>query len=612
MNLRSGRGVEPLIPNGDDISDNEGDAADNEGDEGEDDGNGRDIRNPPGVHPAGRRPEPHFNNRKFRATLTGSSNYHAYWQKLESHFYGCGPEFSKFWHRAQRDESLSDPDPLPSVDDTNARRVAWETVFNSLSPKEAAKVKSIRIGAVEKLLRKIRVVYDAQSDASLDQLRRSYHGAKLAQYEDLAAYIAFLENCVAEFAKYGKELDLNDRKFRLLEGLPPDYDAAVTALRLPGSHFTWQQLTSYLFNYAATNSRIAGAVKVTKAADRVLSTTDTSVTEVCRNFTNTGKCRFGKKCKYVHPELPADKRQTKAPPTPPKAPGRKTLKCFNCGGPHHVRQCQQPCPYCNEKGHSEQRCFKKQNDQGSVNAANSGQDAAAAAQPARDLAVASASSQPSADASAVFVTPPSSPYFCFSASSLFDGTSLQASSGWSVPANHFVLDGGANCCVITDPSRHTVSDRRPANLSVNVGGKNKVQCRELCTLHLDQRTLGGDCSGITIKDVRICPAFGINIIPECVFLARGSKIVKSYDSSSKLALCTVVSRTGVVMVRCTQHYSKLFLIGPRGCRQTHCPASAQACTHHDSLAYVVRNYSQQDALTRWHVRLGHRNFFDVA
>ena len=251
MNLRSGRavdGMEPLIPNGDDISDNEGDVADNEGDEGEDDGNGRDIRNPPGVHPAGRRPEPHFNNRKFRATLNGSSNYHAYWQKLESHFYGCGPEFSKFWHRAQKDETLSDPDPLPSVDDTNARRVAWETVFNSLSPKEAAKVKSIRIGAVEKLLRKIRVVYDAQSDASLDQLRRSYHGAKLAQHEDLAAYIAFLENCVAEFAKYGKELDLNDRKFRLLEGLPPDHDAAVTALRLPGSHFTWQQLTSYLFN----------------------------------------------------------------------------------------------------------------------------------------------------------------------------------------------------------------------------------------------------------------------------------------------------------------------------------------------------------------------------
>ena len=92
--------------------------------------------------------------------------------------------------RLRLDETPHDPDPLPSVDDTNARRVAWETVFNSLSPKEAAKVKSIRIGAVEKLLRKIRVVYDAQSDASLDQLSRSYHGAKLAQYEDLAACMA--------------------------------------------------------------------------------------------------------------------------------------------------------------------------------------------------------------------------------------------------------------------------------------------------------------------------------------------------------------------------------------------------------------------------------------
>ena len=55
-----GRGVEPAVPDGDDLP---SDA--DEGDEGEDDGNGRDIRNPPGVNPAGRRVQPHFNNRKF-------------------------------------------------------------------------------------------------------------------------------------------------------------------------------------------------------------------------------------------------------------------------------------------------------------------------------------------------------------------------------------------------------------------------------------------------------------------------------------------------------------------------------------------------------------------
>ena len=89
MNLRSGRGaardgLEPIVPNGDDLPSVPGSDADHS-DEGEDDGNGRDIHNPPGINPAGRRVQPHFNNRKFKAVLN------------------------------------------------DARRVAWETVFNSLS-----------------------------------------------------------------------------------------------------------------------------------------------------------------------------------------------------------------------------------------------------------------------------------------------------------------------------------------------------------------------------------------------------------------------------------------------------------------------------------------------
>ena len=170
MNLRSGSGrraSEVALPDDNFSSDHE--ESDHEGDEGEDDGNGRDIRNQPGHR---RSKQPHFNNRKFKHVLSDASQFKRYWQKLESHFYGCGPEFSKYWFKALKDKD--DEDPNPDDDDTNARRVAWETIFNSLADKEAAKIKTVQMGAVEKLLRKIRMVYSARNDATLDQLRRKY------------------------------------------------------------------------------------------------------------------------------------------------------------------------------------------------------------------------------------------------------------------------------------------------------------------------------------------------------------------------------------------------------------------------------------------------------
>ena len=58
MNLRSSRGaardgLEPEVPDGDNLPSVPGSDA-GHSDEGEDDGDGRDIRNPPGISPAGR------------------------------------------------------------------------------------------------------------------------------------------------------------------------------------------------------------------------------------------------------------------------------------------------------------------------------------------------------------------------------------------------------------------------------------------------------------------------------------------------------------------------------------------------------------------------------
>ena len=157
-----------------------------------------------------------------------------------------------------------------------------------------------------------------------------------------------------------------------------------------------------------------------------------------------------------------------------------------------------------------------------------------------------------------------------------------------------------------------LTDRRATNISINVGGGGTVKCVELCTLHLFQPSLGGDIPHIQIKDVRICPYFGINILPENIFLERGYKVSKGTDGGSKQAYCKVTSPDGQVVIRALQHTSKLFLVGPQACFTAHCSSSAQICNDHDSLIFIVRNYSELDPLMRWHIRLGHRNFEDIA
>ena len=44
-----------------------------------------------------------------------------------------------------------------------------------------------------------------------------------------------------------------------------------------------------------------------------------------------------------------------------------------------------------------------------------------------------------------------------------------------------------------------------------------------------QRQLGGDVKGLLIKDARIVPNFGINVLGENVFLDKGATVIKRPD-----------------------------------------------------------------------------------
>ena len=179
-----------------------------------------------------------------------------------------------------------------------------------------------------------------------------------------------------------------------------------------------------------------------------------------------------------------------------------------------------------------------------------------------------------------------------------------------IPPDVTVLDGGSTCTVVTDPAK--CSNIRAANIDLRVGG-NTLKCTSIGDVYYSQRQLGGDVKGLLIKDARIVPSFGINVLGENVFLDKGATVIKRPDPVTSRVFA-LVEHEDRVLLRCERHASGLFLLyGDDSCLYTHaaCSGSACDCAFHQDFSYTARNHTEQDVLMEWHVRLGHRNFRDV-
>jgi transposase InsO family protein len=184
----------------------------------------------------------------------------------------------------------------------------------------------------------------------------------------------------------------------------------------------------------------------------------------------------------------------------------------------------------------------------------------------------------------------------------------------TLPANVTVLDGASTCTVITNPSKCT--NVRKADVRVHVGA-NTLHCTQVGDVYFSQTTLNGDVPGILVKDARIIPNFGINVLTENVFLDQNASIVKQPDPITKRIQMHVTAADGDCLVRCQRHVSGLFLLFPSdscSCTLDMCNSFAHNCAYHTASDFVnaVQHTDEKDILMQWHRRLGHRNFRDVA
>ena len=417
-------------------------------------------------------------------TLT-SDNYDAWERRLKAIFYAM--DWTSIYAAAQTGTSQQ-----AKVTDAQ-RRQAWGLVYCSLEDEMTAKVDDVNPGDVEGLLRAVRGQFYKSTIQTKTKLKKMLEKAQLEDHPDIGTYIAHIKGIIKRLKGMGYVVPDEDAEYRLLEGLPPDYESVKRVIRMPrDTPLTWEQIVFMLEDYAS-DPRIPGSGHKSTSKDRS-HTTHEQQRQVCFKFARTGNCRHGDKCRFRHESAPGNDA-----PTRPK------------------------CGYCKKRGHTKGECRKKKKDEEQKHdKSHATTDATTTADKQR------APPEPA---------PPIPPVercrdMSFTIQEVIDIAAVtkfkrslrghRQASGTTL----WLLDGGSNCCVITDPS--TCFDIEPADIDIKVGGGN-VKCRQVGKTRMVVPLPDGTTHTILKFDVRIMPKFGVNVMPESHFLKRGCRIIKELE-----------------------------------------------------------------------------------
>lgn len=245
------------------------------------------------------------------------------WDLAAKHcFYSCG--WLDMYNQSEQKEGKSDDAP---EDD---RMLAWGTITDSLPMEKLKQINHVNLGDVEGLLRAIRGQFYRQTAGTRNNLKDKLQNAKLEDFDDFEAYAASLQLIISRLGGLGYDVDEEDKVYYLLKGLPVDYEAVKSTLRLPQPKpLSWDQHVHTLREFIANSPSIVGHTTRSKHRDSVFHTREefkrSPTQEICRDFAK-GKCRRGNRCRYKHVN-------------PPR-------KCAHCG----------------KTNHSEKDCWKKQRE----------------------------------------------------------------------------------------------------------------------------------------------------------------------------------------------------------------------------------------------------------
>ena len=121
----------------------------------------------------------------------------------------------------------------------------------------------------------------------------------------------------------------------------------------------------------------------------------------------------------------------------------------------------------------------------------------------------------------------------------------------------FMIDGGSTCHVLgfldadIEASLHNI---RPVSLAVVVGGNKKLQCERLADVHVKVSTSAGTPKVFLLRDVRVMPGFGINLISgPCMekaglTLTQTKGVFKAVNSNGAVVLTSLANDRGLYFI----------------------------------------------------------------
>ena len=375
------------------------------------------------------------------------------------------------------------------------RRSAWGAITSSLSNRFLLETRKIKLGEVEDLLRALRGRFYRDSTVTKEHLKTKLRDIHLENHKSLDSFLDTFDVLVSRLEELGVDFDADEQRSMLFKGLTPEYQPIINHFNLQEKAPSTAFIINKLRDYEAANlphgrnnrgsEQSYGTVSISNGSSGGSSKSNVP----CRDHTR-GKCRRGNRCRFLHVQRP-----------------NSNSSSTSNNRPH--------CSHCNKQGHVADKCWLLHpNLRPSSNNANKQVKFA----DHNNFHVLSDSSENSQDQAN---EPASHTEFAYICNDTVPAESYAASD--QTPRNVWLFDGGSTCAITYDRSNCT--NIRPSKAIITVGGGHQFESHEVGLRRFVVETSKG-LRSFSVDNIRICPEFKKNILPEACFLKKQCTITK--------------------------------------------------------------------------------------
>ena len=432
------------------------------------------------------------NAKKLKFDALDEKNYLVWIRRVKDHMFGK-KLLDYYKHAMADDDAVATDVQLPAEDAAaTAIKDKLEELWTFLNEHLTADIykltmdpDEVNYGDPVSLLVFLRKKWRSKTPFDRNILRDEFTNFNFADHKDMDVFLTNFKQHVRLMKEHnvGMVNEDEDVLYHLLNKVLPDaYSDHVkiiiaTKLKLDDAYAYLKKsakedrtLPGSTNPQAATKRRDAAhaAIRRTRNASDTVNTATSE--EICRNYAK-GRCKFGAKCKFIHREKPT-------------------------GSPNQERP---KCTHCNKLGHLEEKCWKKHPELNPHKTSKNG-----ALISIDDLAHAVLDNVNDKIGNDV-------------------AAAISTIKFHQVKSNELamLIDGAATCTIIQDASK--VANLRSANINIQVGG-GVIKCNQVGDYHYYQAQDEGYVLNKTLA--RVVPGFGVDILPEAIYLAAGCAVNK--------------------------------------------------------------------------------------